>query len=107
MCVRVCVCVCVCVCVLCVQVIKRIPLEGMRVEMVNDPDMRHGFQIISTCKSFRLEARYIQPEPHFLVYLLTKLQNPERATYNVLLAQYLWYHIYSMQTFSTFTRFHI
>ena len=45
---------------MCVQVIKRIPLEGMRVEMLNDPDMRHGFQIISTCKSFRLEARYIQ-----------------------------------------------
>lgn len=38
------------------KVIKRIPLEGMRMEMVNDPDMRHGFQIISTCKSFRLEA---------------------------------------------------
>ena len=52
----VCVCVCVCVCVH--QVIKRIPLEGMRMEMLNDPDMRHGFQIISTCKSFRLEARY-------------------------------------------------
>ena len=69
MCVGVCVYVC-CVCVCCVQVIKRIPLEGMRVEMVNDPDMRHGFQIISTCKSFRLEARYVQPEPHFLLQLV-------------------------------------
>ena len=28
--------------------------------MLNDPDMRHGFQIISTCKSFRLEARYVR-----------------------------------------------
>ena len=43
------------------QVIKRIPLDGMRMEMLNDPDMRYGFQIISTCKSFRLEARFVIP----------------------------------------------
>ncbi len=40
------------------KVIKRIPLEGMLVEPLNDPEMKYGFQIISTCKSFRLEARY-------------------------------------------------
>ena len=39
------------------KVIKRIPLDGMRVEHLDDPEMRYGFQIISTCKSFRLEAR--------------------------------------------------
>ena len=39
------------------KVVKRIPLEGMRVEHLDDPEMRYGFQIISTCKSFRLEAR--------------------------------------------------
>eukprot|EP00731_Ephydatia_muelleri_P001734 Em0001g1734a len=37
-------------------VVMRIPLDGMRVQSLNDPDMKHGFQIISTCKSFRLEA---------------------------------------------------
>ena len=37
----------------------RIPLDGMRVQSLNDPDMKHGFQIISTCKSFRLEARCV------------------------------------------------
>jgi hypothetical protein len=40
-------------------VIKRIPLDGMKVERLDDPEMRYGFQIISTCKSFRLEARYV------------------------------------------------
>eukprot|EP00731_Ephydatia_muelleri_P001745 Em0001g1745a len=38
------------------KVVMRIPLDGMRVQSLNDPDMKHGFQIISTCKSFRLEA---------------------------------------------------
>ena len=31
----------------------------MRVERLDDPEMRYGFQIVSTCKSFRLEARYV------------------------------------------------
>ena len=60
-----CVCVWSCDC----QVIKRIPLEGMRVETVNDPDMKHGFQIISTCKSFRLEARYIRIYKHNTLFM--------------------------------------
>ena len=51
------------------QVIKRIPLDGMKMEMLNDPDMRHGFQIISTCKSFRLEARYVRVCIHTRTYI--------------------------------------
>ena len=39
------------------KVIKCIPIEGMMVDLLEDPEMRHAFQIISTCKSFRLEAR--------------------------------------------------
>ncbi len=42
------------------KVIKRIPLEGMLVEPLDDPDMKYGFQIVSTCKSFRLEARSVR-----------------------------------------------
>ncbi|XP_019855450.1 PREDICTED: nascent polypeptide-associated complex subunit alpha, muscle-specific form-like isoform X2 [Amphimedon queenslandica] len=38
------------------RVIKRIPLDGMRVQLLDDPELKNGFQIISTCKSFRLDA---------------------------------------------------
>ena len=41
------------------KVVKQIPLEGMKVDLLEDPEMRHGLQIISTCKSFRLEARLV------------------------------------------------
>ena len=56
------------------KVIKRIPLDGMQVEHLDDPEMRYGFQIISTCKSFRLEARlgdkriYYSMHTHTIVY---------------------------------------
>lgn len=39
------------------RVLSRIPLDGMRVTTLDDPEIMHGFVIISTCKSFRLEAR--------------------------------------------------
>ena len=38
------------------RVIQRIPLDGMRVGLLDDPEMKYGFIIVSTCKSFRLEA---------------------------------------------------
>lgn len=38
------------------KVIRRIPLLGMKIEDLDDPDVKHGFLIISTSKSFRLEA---------------------------------------------------
>ena len=48
MCVCVCVCVCACACVcVCVKVID-----------LDDPEVEHGLQIISTSKSFRLRTRY-------------------------------------------------
>ena len=30
-----------------------------QIEDLNDPEVKHGFQIISTSKSFRLEARCV------------------------------------------------
>ena len=30
-----------------------------QIEDLDDPEVKHGFQIISTSKSFRLEARYV------------------------------------------------
>ncbi|XP_065909891.1 FYVE, RhoGEF and PH domain-containing protein 6-like [Dysidea avara] len=36
------------------KVIKRIPLRGMKVIDLDDPEVKHGLQIISTSKSFRL-----------------------------------------------------
>ena len=57
------------------KVIKRIPVEGMKVDLLDDPEMSHAFQIISTCKSFRLEAgnekermKWFEVQSNYLIY---------------------------------------
>jgi len=61
------------------KVIKRIPLDGMRVEALDDPDLRHGFQIISTCKSFRLEASTGEERQQWITAFNTAIrENNER-----------------------------
>lgn len=30
--------------------------HAQQVELLDDPELKHGFQIISTCKSFRLDT---------------------------------------------------
>lgn len=61
------------------KVIKRIPLDGMKVEIIDDPELKHGFQIISTCKSFRLDASTSEDLNQWITAFKTAtLENSER-----------------------------
>ena len=37
-----------------------------QVEVLDDPELKHGFQIISTCKSFRLDTSTMEERHQWL-----------------------------------------
>jgi FYVE/RhoGEF/PH domain-containing protein 5/6 len=57
------------------RVIKRIPLDGMKVQEIDDPELKHGFQIISTCKSFRLDTASLDERDQWLMMFDTAIKS--------------------------------